>query len=336
MDSAKAEQKRVEKLVQEGSKGVPAKIAPYLEKAAPVLAWVFVAIKTALPYILKFYHECFKIYMILPKNVIKLILGLILCFFGGMYPSLVCACEAARICGWPRTKQALIDLQDEATRIVQKSAKDDKKDDNKDGIADVDQITSKELAMRKASLVMRKCDAQKINDAIGGLLTSWLAIEGVLKMQFAKTIALAVSIGDMIKEPMTKFVAPLAEQVLPQEYHQWIPIAINWTAKGIAVSWAWWIQQVISAVHSAMRGGTMVGKALIKLANEYSEKSGTEIPFLPKDHKETYIDDIVGFVLAAIGVWWQWGQSFSNPFPLNLILWPFGLAEYYIRWHITA
>ena len=46
-------------------------------------------------------------------------------FFGGMFPTLIAASEAFTQSGWEMTKQAVVDLCDEAEKVLAESAKDD-------------------------------------------------------------------------------------------------------------------------------------------------------------------------------------------------------------------
>ena len=51
---------------------------------------------------------------------------------------------------------------------------------------------------------------------------------------------------------------------------------------------------------------------------------------------DTYADEAVGYGLAAFGFYCQFTWGFGMPFPLNLVMWPFTLVEWYIRWSITT
>jgi len=57
--------------------------------------------------------------------------------------------------------------------------------------------------------------------------------------------------------------------------------------------------------------------------------------FIPEDHKETDLDEYLSYIFACAGFYFQWKLGFSMPFPLNLVLFPFELAEYSIRWSVT-
>ena len=53
--------------------------------------------------------------------------------------------------------------------IVQENKKDNKKDDDGDGISDADQIEGRELVKRKVKLVLTKMNPEKVNDAISAI-----------------------------------------------------------------------------------------------------------------------------------------------------------------------
>ena len=53
--------------------------------------------------------------------------------------------------------------------IIEENKKDNKKDDDGDGVADTDQITGKKLLRRKVKLVLTKMDPEKVNAAIASI-----------------------------------------------------------------------------------------------------------------------------------------------------------------------
>jgi hypothetical protein len=48
-----------------------------------------------------------------------------ICFFGGLYPTVFACMEAFRLCGWEKTQNAIKDIYEEATNILEQSLKDD-------------------------------------------------------------------------------------------------------------------------------------------------------------------------------------------------------------------
>ena len=173
-----------------------------------------------LPYVVKFARLCYSVYCLLPITLMEALTGLVTCFFGGMFPTLIAASEAFTQAGWDTTRRALEDLYDEALAIAEESKKDDAVDDDGDGIADVDQISDRELYTRKLQLVLKKSNPAKIDTALGGLYTSWIAVAAVLKLQFARTIALAVSISNKLRPIASKALVPAFTHLLSKDYHQ--------------------------------------------------------------------------------------------------------------------
>lgn len=57
--------------------------------------------------------------------------------------------------------------------------------------------------------------------------------------------------------------------------------------------------------------------------------------FIPDKHEESNVDEILSYIFAGFGCYFQLHQS-PLPIPLNLMLWPFEIAEYYIKWTITT
>lgn len=85
---------------------------------------------------------------------------------------------------------------------------------------------------------------------------------------------------------------------MPQEYHRWIPTIITYICKAIAVSIAWYIQRIISAFHSAIRGGLMFSRGIMKYLNDKK--------IIDFDDTESILDEIVGwrcvyFVRGRVG-----------------------------------
>merc|ERR1719210_1190195 len=179
--------------------------------------------------------------------------------------------------------------------------------------------------MRKANMFLVTADPEKINKALTGLYTGWVGVLASLKIQFAKTIALGAAIGNILRKPAVKFVQPAMQSVCPTEYHKWIPQVINYTCKAIAISIAWTIQRVISAVHSAIRGGLICSRALMQYA--YKTK------MIPIKHDDSYIDEIAGWGLAFCGFLFQFNLGFAMPLLLSYTIFlPLNLLESYLMW----
>lgn len=57
---------------------------------------------------------------------------------------------------------------------------------------------------------------------------------------------------------------------------------------------------------------------------------------VPTNDKETLLDEISSYVIAMVGFGFQWKMGFGMvPFPFNVLLFPLGCAEQFIRWSVA-
>ena len=98
---------------------------------------------------------------------IEFCIGFIFCFFGGVYPTLFAAVQAAENGGRKTVVEAIKDLANEAMIIVEESKKDDEKDEDKDGKKDVTEASAKEYLQRKTLLVLKKMNPDKVRTGEG-------------------------------------------------------------------------------------------------------------------------------------------------------------------------
>eukprot|EP00959_Pyramimonas_sp_CCMP1952_P383917 8045828-Pyramimonas_sp.AAC.1 len=159
---------------------------------------------------------------------------------------------------------------------------------------------------------------------MGGVYTAFLGVVAALKIKFAKAAMLSVAVANMAKKPIDKYVCPAFSIIVAPEYKQWVPIGIDYSVKLMAVTFAWWIQRVVSAIHSAIRGGRMFSTSLFLYLNEAG--------IIPLDPTTTKADEIVGWVLAAIGLYVQVSLGFSLLFPLNFLFLPLTFMNGALEW----
>lgn len=298
------------------------------EYTRPILDFISVALPIVITYSRKFYAY----YLKLPRDQLEFIIGTIFCFFGGIYPTLFAAIEAAKHGGLKTLSEACGDLATEATKIIEASKKDDDVDDDGDGVVDVDQITSTELLVRKMNIVVVKMNPEKVDKALGAIYKVWLSVVAVLTLKFAATIALAVTMSDYIKKPLNRYLAPVIQAAVPNEYDRWVPVLIGWFTKGVAISVAWFIQSIMSAFTSALTGSLMMSRALLKMSRTNGWTFGG---LIPENHEDTNIDEYISYGFATLGFYVQFLMRFDMPFPFNILLLPFEIAEVTIRWAIT-
>jgi hypothetical protein len=309
--------------------------AKHLSNAAKALQAVakpaVAALTVVIPFLITTTKKMNDEFQKLPQNAMLFVYGIVFCFFGGTFPTLFAALQAAEYGGRKEVWEALMLLADEATIIIDESKKDDSADEDKDGKKDVDQISGTDFLARKTKLVLRKMNPDKIDKAISSLYRVWLAVAAVLSIQFARTISMALVIAEFLEKPAGRFIAPTLQLAIPDEYDRWVPVVLGWIAKGIAMSIAWYIQSVISAVASALKGGLMMARAFYQFCIYRELKL---FGLIPDDHTKSVVDEMLSYIFAGLGFYFQFRAGFKLPFPFNVVLWPFNWAEYYIRWSL--
>jgi hypothetical protein len=310
----------------------PRKVAPYLVKIAPFAGKAVQAVEDVMPLLQKYlavlqeYYEKLKPYRL--ELLFPSFLGLVMCFFGGSFLAVIAAWEAFMMCGYESTKTCVQMLIQDFQKVADANKKDDIKDEDNDGVADVMQISNKALLQRKMLLFLRTIDPQRISIAIAGINAGFLAVIATLKVDFAKTITLGNSIGSVMENPAREYVLPTVEKLLPPEYRRWAWPMISYSIRSVAISIAWFVQRIISAFHSAIRGGLMFSRNIMAYL--------TEMNIYKINHEESMLDELVGYALAALGLWFQLAVGFAVPFPLNIVLFPFTLLEYFLIWVIAS
>lgn len=310
----------------------PAKLKPYLEAIAPYVVGTAGFVESAIPMIHLAYDkwcafavtlEPYKLDLLIPS-----FLGLVMCFFGGSYMTLIAAVEAYRMVGLDSQLRCIKDLNEDWKLFLAANKEDDRVDDDNDGIADVLQISPQALATRKTMLFMKTVDPNRISHALGGLQSGLMAVVATLQLKFAKSITLGNAIGDIVLKPLNKFVLPTIETILPPDYQKWGKPMLCYVVKTVTITIAWFIARVISAYHSAIRGGNMFATNVI----EYTNTMG----YTKINVSETQMDEVAGYCIAGVGLYFQLSTGFQVPFPLNVFLFPFTSAEWWFVWLINT
>ena len=159
----------------------------------------------------------------------------------------IAAAETFRVSGGDRVQTALAHLWDDLKAVHRANVMDNKKDDDGDGVADVDQISKQALMTRKAALVLKTVNPNRLLQATGALAQAFAGVCATLKLQFAKVISVAVSISDNVRPLLLQFLAPALVSVIPRDFHHWIFPAIDVMAKVLGMSLAWCLFRVIAA-----------------------------------------------------------------------------------------
>jgi hypothetical protein len=112
----------VEKCVSAFADQVPTNLQPFVLKASPVLGEIACLVEKAVPIFEEYYVKLTLFWRSLepykPHLLIPAFVGLILCFFGGSFLTLIAAIEAFRMCGYDSTSASFQILSDDFHKIV--------------------------------------------------------------------------------------------------------------------------------------------------------------------------------------------------------------------------
>jgi len=283
----------------------------------------------------------YRIYTMLPTNVITALFGIALCFFGGTYVASIAAIEAFRQLGWKKLYEEILAVWEEVNAVRAANAKDDLEDKDRDGKADVWQLTPAELAQRKTFVIMRSITKpERLQTAVGSLWTAYIAVLATLRLEFARTTAFAIGIVEMVKYPAVRYLSPLILAILSKEMpadgaKAWSVTIVESSLTLLAVIFAWYLQMIISAFYSGLRGGRLFADAICEILIEKGWMEKLPFVSVPFKAEESYIDEAIGYSLAACGFLFQFWSGFSLPFPLNIIFLPLSIIEWFLRIQIT-
>eukprot|EP01059_Diplonema_ambulator_P033816 TRINITY_DN724_c1_g1_i1.p1 TRINITY_DN724_c1_g1~~TRINITY_DN724_c1_g1_i1.p1 ORF type:complete len:464 (+),score=112.98 TRINITY_DN724_c1_g1_i1:38-1393(+) len=290
---------------------------PFLEdvfkKMVPVIEKVNEGIDKVGPHVMKGYEKARVVYQNCPWEIILSLVGLVLCFFGGAFVTLIAAAEAFRLCGGTRTMRHLRELHRDYLRVRLATRKNQLlKPDTKLKPHDYVVVAFKSVR-----------DPQRLSASVSGVYTAVLAVFATLRMQFARTITLGSSIGDFIKTPVIRYTKPSLEYVIADpDYIKWIPTLLEWLCRFIGVTIAWYAQRMNAALQSSLRGGSMC----VKHAAQYLRS----VKHIPTTQHDESIETGLGYLLALCGLYCQIYWGFSVPFPLNILVLPLSILESFL------
>lgn len=309
------------------------KCASCLRQFKPLVSAFVKVILFLIPIYKKIYVAVYDVLKLLPHNILLMVFGVALCFFGGVYQASIAAIEAFRTMGGNNCLDDLRYVYDQSVVILEASKKDDLVDADGDGTLDVDQMTPTEFAEHKLRLAMIAVDEpNRLETSVGSLWSAWLAVLATLRLQFARTTALALGVAEMIKFPILRYTAPPLTWALGPDLKHWVNTIVDSSVKLVCILVAWYIQAFISAFYSGLRGGKMFAQGAFEVMKEKGILQ--KFPdFLVPDKQPfnpdtTYVDEIIAYPVAALGFYVQVVYGFSIPFPMNLIFLPLTLVEY--------
>lgn len=302
-----------------------AKAGKALKAAAPVLGQACAAAALAAPFLAAYVALLSDAYTAavtyLPPSALPLAWGLLLCFFGGDYVTLIAAAEAYSLCGGAEATEALRAVAAEARAVLAASAADDAKE------ASAKPVAPAVLLRRKALLLARCAHPEALSSASAKLWVTYIGVLAALKLRFARMLSLALAIAATLQPVVARAALPALDAAVPIELRKWTPGAISVALKALVLLLALCLQSALASVHSALAGGALAARHGLALLQARRLLKG------PVDDK---LVQAVGLGLAALGVASQAAAGFHVPFPLSLATAPLDAAEWAIRWQAAV
>jgi len=320
-----AQESRVGRFLRGAADNMPEGVKNAMHALAPVADAIHRGFVIAWPYMVAGYVKCKAVYDKMPEYSVVMIYGLTVAFCGAHFAALVAVVEAFKQSGaFKKIGACLFDLYEAFKKLHAENAKDNSVDEDGDGVSDVDELSNGELFLRKCGLVMRTVDPNKFNKALSGLYSGFLAAVMVVQFEFAKTVTLGASLGDFMEKSVDILLDPFLEMILPKEYMAWVDLIEKYICRSIGVTIAWAIQFYNSLLHCAVAGSLIFSRALIPFLNQ---RGVLHIENL----EDTYLDEIIGWILAVVSIAVQAAFGFKLLFPFNVVLSPFLGVEWTLR-----
>mmetsp|Transcript_39800 Transcript_39800/g.92093 ORF Transcript_39800/g.92093 Transcript_39800/m.92093 type:complete len:333 (-) Transcript_39800:40-1038(-) len=319
---APEETERIVEAIEELAKQFPPNIRNTVRQAAPYLAKAWMYFLTILPYVVRAVREIQTLIEMLPDKILWAVLSFLVCFFGGIFPATIAAAEAWNACGGVEAWEQAKILLNEFMKVAEATKEEAKEEDK-----DAQKLAPQQVVQKKLAIALAVMEPDKVSGSISSIYVGWIGVIGVLRFKFAQTITLGEVIGAKVYKPVSK-LEPVLESLIAEEYQKWVPTATRWACKFTAICIGWWIQRVISAFHSAIRGGMIFGEYLVDFLHEKG--------YLQVEHKDTYIDEAIGWSIAALGFLTQLALGFQLPLLFKFVLFPVYMLEVFIVWSVGA
>ncbi|ETN99951.1 hypothetical protein RFI_37516 [Reticulomyxa filosa] len=101
-------------------------------------------------------------------------------------------------------------------------------------------------------------------NGVAGIWGSLLTVIATLRSSFAKHVALGVSLGENLTKSLSRYVRPWIIRHADEEFKQWIDFSFLTLCKIIGVGLAIMLARMVSAFHSAIKGGNLIGHVLFR------------------------------------------------------------------------
>jgi len=243
-------------------------------------------------------------------------LGVILTLFGGQFANTFAFFEAFKQSGFKDLVEHGRLIKEQINRAEYAVEEDAKLDEDRNGIADVLELSPSEAAERKVQVFVKNVDPEVVRKALSALWISFLSASAAVKLKFATIIALGASLGEFLDKPVQKYLLPRLKQILDLKYHKWLPSALSYLSRVIGVALAFRLNSVLATVATSIRGGELLLQSINSLCVKRNMQFLTKGP----------ADEMLALSVVACGVYAQLVGPKSSLL-VRVALFPLTLSE---------
>lgn len=254
---------------------------------------------------------------------LELAFGVVLCFFGGQFPTTFAFAEAFSQAGLTGLVEHTKTLAGQVRQANEACKLDDLKDENEDGVADVKQLlTERDLWARKLRVAYGAMDPQVVRSALKALGVCFAAAITTVQLRFARVLSLGVLLGDFVRKHLIeKYCEGAIRQAVSPEFHKWLPLSIELACRVVATWLAYYLTSLLMTVSSSLAGGVLVLKAINQLCANRGVEFLTQGP----------ADEALTLGLVGFGVLGQTMAGTTTKTLFGLVCFPLAVTEFLLK-----
>jgi hypothetical protein len=285
--------------------------------------------------------------------------GFVMCFCGGAYLALIAVVEAYHLAGYGHTITCLRHLSEDFRLFLAAHQLESESEPALSAAASTGSDgarlavppsppsppppeSQRAYLQRQIRLFLRTVDPMRLTEAFTALRSTFFAVISVLKLEFAKSIALGHALGSLLEQSSgARYVIAVATTIVAPEYRRWIPPVLGYCLRSLAISASWFLHRHVAAFHAALRGGFMltihvwdylVIRQILPPRIPPTETTTTETPPVEETagHHQLPLE-LLAYAVAMIGLFFQLRYHFGLPFPFNVLLFPVTCLEYFLE-----
>jgi len=278
----------------------------------------------------KFYEDYLEQYY--SPDLVELTLGCVLLFFGGNFALTIACYTAIRLSGWDTLQNSIGGLWETYTqsRAAINKELSEKLDTDGDGVVSAAEIAKALKKQENVNLLtitlLKAVDPNRLMAAVKGLWMVLVSVMVTLKSQFAQQITIGANVGKVLQDGLEVYFEDDLKSIL-KNYHptyaKWSNFIIICFTRLVCISISMLLTRIVAAYHSALKGGDILSKVIIRILTEQELVQKTE-------YDMNSLRLILQQCIAAYGFYAQFKTAFSLSWWLKIVLAPFVLLESFL------